>query len=72
MRAANITHVLSVLNLQPDDELFRPYKHLMIAVDDVEEEDLISHFATANAFIQTGLDAGGAVLVHWSVLYLLF
>ncbi|KAL2002366.1 hypothetical protein VTN02DRAFT_73 [Thermoascus thermophilus] len=61
---ANITHVVSVLRMQHPDETFAPFKHLVIAVDDVGDENLLEHFATANAFIQSGLDAGGGVLVH--------
>lgn len=53
--------------MQHPDETFAPFKHLVIAVDDVGDENLLEHFATANAFIQSGLDAGGGVLVHWSV-----
>jgi dual specificity phosphatase 12 len=68
MRNVKITHVVSVLNVQADDELFKSYRHLIISVDDMEDEDLISHFATTNTFIQAGIDEGGAVLVHWSVL----
>lgn len=62
---ANITHVVSVLRLHPKESLFESFKHLVIEVDDVEDENLLQHFATANAFIQSGLDAGGSVLVHW-------
>jgi hypothetical protein len=64
---ANITHVVSVLRMRPEESLFEPFSHLVIDVDDVEDENLLEHFATANAFIQSGLDAGGSVLVHWSV-----
>lgn len=67
LRRANITHVVSVLRMQPDESLFDSVNHLKIEVDDVEDEDLLRHFATTNAFIQSGLDAGGSVLVHWSV-----
>lgn len=64
---ANITHVVSVLRLPLDDALFAKYKHLVVEVDDVEDENLLEHFAATNAFIREGLDGGGGVLVHWSV-----
>jgi hypothetical protein len=66
---ANITHVVTVLQLErPDKELFATFKdHLVIGVHDVDDENLLEHFATTNAFIQSGLDQGGGVLVHWLV-----
>ena len=64
---ANITHVVSVLRLPLDDALFAKYKHLVVEVDDVEDENLLEHFAATNAFIREGLDGGGGVLVHWLV-----
>jgi hypothetical protein len=64
---ANITHVLSVLRLPLDQDLFRPFKHLVIEVDDVDDENLVQYFVTTNGFIQEGLDSGGGVLVHWLV-----
>jgi dual specificity phosphatase 12 len=48
-----------------DRELFKPFKHLMVEVDDVEDENLLQFFTTTNGFIQEGLDGGGGVLVHW-------
>lgn len=65
MRKANITHVLSVLRYNRESPLFQPYKHFLVDVDDVEDEDLLQHFAATNAFIQEGLDGGGGVFVHW-------
>ena len=70
MKQANITHVASILQMPLDQELFEPYQHLNVPVDDVDDENLMSHFATTNAFIQSGLDQGGAVLVHWLVALL--
>ena len=67
LEQANITHVLSVLRLPLDEALFAKYKHLVVEVDDVDDENLLEHFAATNAFIQDGLDGGGGVLVHWSV-----
>lgn len=74
LEKANITHVVTVLQLErPDKELFASFKdHLAIGVHDVDDENLLEHFATTNAFIQSGLDQGGGVLVHWLVpLFLL-
>ncbi|PYH95169.1 dual specificity phosphatase [Aspergillus ellipticus CBS 707.79] len=61
---ANITHVVSVLRLNGADEALEPFKQLCIEVDDIEDEDLLEHFPVAIKFIQSGLDAGGSVLVH--------
>ncbi|KAJ9270964.1 hypothetical protein DTO212C5_2909 [Paecilomyces variotii] len=61
---ANITHIVSVLRLQPSEDLFAPYKHLAIEVDDVDDENILEHFPRAIAFIQSGLDEGGSVLIH--------
>ena len=67
LERANITHVLSVLRLQPQEETFAGFQHHRIDVDDVEDENLLEHFPSAIKFIQSGLDAGGGVLVHWLV-----
>ena len=53
-----------------ESKLFRnfeekPKHHHVVDIDDVEDENIIQHFAASNAFIQKGLDDGGAVLVHW-------
>ncbi|KNG85847.1 dual specificity phosphatase [Aspergillus nomiae NRRL 13137] len=64
LERANITHVLSVLRLQPQEETFAGFQHHRIDVDDVEDENLLEHFPSAIKFIQSGLDAGGGVLVH--------
>ncbi|EZF28144.1 hypothetical protein H101_08175, partial [Trichophyton interdigitale H6] len=65
----NITHTLTVLRINVDEERFKPFKeHLHIPVDDVDDEDLLQHFPTTNAFIRSGLESGtGGVLVHWYV-----
>jgi dual specificity phosphatase 12 len=67
LERANITHVLSVLSLPLDKVLFAPYKHMVVKVDDVEDENLLEHFTTTNGFIEEGLEGGGGVLVHWWV-----
>ena len=65
MKRASITHIVSVLCLPVDADLFQGYKHLVIEVDDVKDENILEHFPTSNAFIREGLNAGGGVLVHW-------
>ena len=65
LQKANITHVLSALRLPLDLDLFASYKHMVVELDDVEDENILEHFAASNAFIQEGIDGGGGVLVHW-------
>ncbi|KAF2155614.1 dual specificity protein phosphatase 12 [Myriangium duriaei CBS 260.36] len=64
LRECGITHVLSVLRLPLDQDLFEGYKHHVIEVDDVDDENLLQYLPEAIKFIQDGLDSGGAVLVH--------
>jgi len=64
MRKANVTHVLSVLRYNKESPLFANYKHFLVDIDDVEDEDLLQHFAATNAFIEEGLAGGGGVFVH--------
>ncbi|KAF2872442.1 protein-tyrosine phosphatase-like protein [Massariosphaeria phaeospora] len=64
LQQANITYVLSVLRTPLDQNLFSPFKHMVVEVDDMEDEDLLQHFSSTNRFIQEGLDGGGGVLVH--------
>ncbi|KAF2004934.1 dual specificity protein phosphatase 12 [Amniculicola lignicola CBS 123094] len=64
LQQANITHVLSVLRLPLDQNLFSPFQHMTVEVDDTEDENLLEHFPLTNKFIQEGLDSGGGVLVH--------
>ena len=65
LKEANVTHVLSVLTLPLDKNLFQDYQHMVVEVDDVDDENLLEHFPKTNQFIQDGLDNGGGVLVHW-------
>ncbi|KAL1994402.1 hypothetical protein VTN49DRAFT_3071 [Thermomyces lanuginosus] len=69
LQRANITHVVSVLRMRMilSNWMRKPIaglQHLNIEVDDVEDADLLRHFNTTNAFIQSALDSGGSVLVH--------
>ena len=65
LRKANITHVVSALCLPLDRDLFGGYKHLVLEVNDVEDENILQHFPASNRFVQEGLESGGGVLVHW-------
>ncbi|EON62770.1 hypothetical protein W97_01995 [Coniosporium apollinis CBS 100218] len=65
LKEADVTHVLSVLRFTPDEKLFNSFRHMVVEVDDVEDENLLQHFPSTNKFIQDGLDGGGGVLVHW-------
>jgi dual specificity phosphatase 12 len=67
LKNANITHVITLLRMEVDERRFESFEHLQIQVDDVSDENLLEHFPTTNAFIQSALDGGGSVLVHWSV-----
>ena len=60
-----MTHVVSVINLPLDAELFKPFQHLVIDAEDDEDENLLQHFAESNRFIEDGLEKGGGVFVHW-------
>lgn len=53
--------------MNPTQEIFANYQHQSIDVDDMDDENLLEHFPAAIKFIQSGLDAGGSVLVHWLV-----
>ena len=56
-----------MLRLNPAEELemFNSYQHLSIDLDDVDDENLLEQIPAAIKFIQSGLDSGGGVLVHW-------
>lgn len=56
-----------MLRLNPAEEMFASYHHHAIDVDDVDDENLLEHFPAAVKFIQSALDAGGSILVHWLV-----
>ena len=63
----NITHVVSALRGPLDRDLYAKYEHLVVELDDLEDEDIVQHFATTNSFIRGGLAGDGGVLVHWCV-----
>ncbi|RMZ81439.1 hypothetical protein DV738_g2157, partial [Chaetothyriales sp. CBS 135597] len=57
LQNCHITHIVSVLDWQfePDNPLTRGYKHLLIPVDDVEDENLLVWFPRSNSFIHDAL-----------------
>jgi dual specificity phosphatase 12 len=65
LKTAAISHMVSVLRLPLDKTLFEGFEHLVIEVDDVEDENLIEHFPKANEFISSALKNDGAVFIHW-------
>lgn len=67
LERANITHIVSVL---AHDAKVDTYQRHSIKVDDVDYENILEHFPAAIKFIQSGLDSGGSVLVHWYVTLL--
>jgi len=66
LKAANITHIVSVLNLQPAATAgaVSEYTRLRIDIDDVEDENILQYFKQTNDFIAQGLASAGGVLVH--------
>ncbi|KAG8622877.1 hypothetical protein KVT40_009388 [Elsinoe batatas] len=64
LKECNITHVLTILRLPLDQDLFAGYKHQVFEVDDVDDENLLQYLPQCITFIQDGLDSGGGVLVH--------
>lgn len=65
LERANITHVVSVLRLKPSEDTFSSYAHHSIDIDDIDDENLLEHLPATIKFIQSGLEAGGSVLIHW-------
>ncbi|KAL2752403.1 hypothetical protein ACRALDRAFT_1083178 [Sodiomyces alcalophilus JCM 7366] len=50
-----ITHVLSVVRCDPSEEWGKKYRHMVIDVDDVDDEDLLSELPGAVRFIEAAL-----------------
>lgn len=64
-KAANITHVLSVIDYDPfPRNRFDHLQHLHIRADDEPNQNLLQYFDQANAFIASGLKDEGGVFVH--------
>lgn len=60
---SRITHIVSVVDwpLADDSPLLQGYRHLHVAVTDVEDENLIEWFPRSNAFIHHALGRGAGV-----------
>ena len=64
IKAAGITHVLSVIDYDPLlQEKFQHLKHHHIQAEDDPNEDLLRHFKATSQYINEGLAHGG-VFVH--------
>ncbi|KAF2708193.1 tyrosine protein phosphatase 3 [Pleomassaria siparia CBS 279.74] len=65
IKAAGITHVLSVIDYDPLlQEKFHHLKHHHIRAEDDPNEDLLQHFRATNEYIDEGLKNGGGVFIH--------
>ena len=65
LKHVKITHILSVLEFDYCDfEEFEHYNRFLIQVEDNLQENLLQHFETTNAFLDSALDSNGAALVH--------
>ncbi|KAF2247397.1 phosphatases II [Trematosphaeria pertusa] len=65
IKAAGITHVLSVIDYDPLlQEKFAHLKHFHIRADDHPNENLLRHFSATNAYVDAALSNGGGVFVH--------
>ena len=70
LEEAGITHVVTVLRGSLEKSLFEDFKHLVVEVDDTDDENLVEHFATTHRFIADALaSSGGGVLIHWCALF---
>jgi len=67
IRAAGITHVLSVIDYDPGLNVKPTMAHLKglwICAEDTPNEDLLKWFGQACDFVEKGLSEGGSVFVH--------
>ncbi|KXH61183.1 dual specificity phosphatase [Colletotrichum nymphaeae SA-01] len=69
LKERNITHILSVLRFDPAglksetdtwENYGKSYKHMVIDIDDVEDEDLLVHLPKAVRFIEDALYPGSS------------
>lgn len=60
-----ITHILSVMKDIDNSERLRPYKRMIIPVNDDADEALIDYFDSAIQWIDDALADGGRVMIHW-------
>ncbi|KAK9447130.1 protein-tyrosine phosphatase-like protein [Limtongia smithiae] len=64
LQDAGITHILSVLQDDIEPKLAEGFTHMHVQLQDDEDEDILKHFDKCHEFIRSGLESGGAVLVH--------
>lgn len=62
-----VTHILSALKISTKESKldWKKYQHLLVEVDDVEDENLLERFEETGAWIENALGVGGIVYVHW-------
>lgn len=68
--SVGITHiVIAAKGIQPFHVIFysrlQSVNHLIVPVDDFEDEDILKHFDTACKYIKGAIEGKGKVLVHW-------
>jgi Dual specificity phosphatase, catalytic domain len=62
-----ITHVLSVMTGSADSARLKPFKRMIIDVEDDPDEPLIDYFEAAIQWIDDAIAEGGKALVHWYI-----
>jgi hypothetical protein len=60
-----ITHILSVMTGSADSARLKPFKRMIIDVEDSPDEPLIDYFEAAIQWIDDAIAGGGKALVHW-------
>ena len=63
-----VTHVLSVLRDLDSSKRLKPFKRMIINVDDDPDESLIDYFEASAQWIDDAMAEGGIVCVHWYLL----
>lgn len=71
--SVGITHiVIAAKGIQPFHVTLyskpQSVDHLIVPVDDFEDEDILKHFDTACKYIKDAIESKGKVLVHWYFL----
>jgi protein-tyrosine phosphatase len=64
LRRLNIGYVLSVITADIELPIYKGITYFRIPADDIEEQDLLTHFSTTNDYIRNCQHRGGNVLVH--------
>ncbi|KAK5163806.1 uncharacterized protein LTR77_010480 [Saxophila tyrrhenica] len=63
--AANITHILSVLEYDACDwPEFSKYRRQLIKIEDYASQNIVQHFSSSNSFLDAVQAEGGIVLIH--------